>query len=120
MRIPPKSVCKRLNTPAPIMRVKKNSFRSAPMRVRGRLRDRKTGLCLRSMTLPSNSERRLVFLSLRLFVFPEEQAASFHGLSTAVRAVAGYGNPDHVILNTDVQWILDERLADGKKVVSRF
>src|SRR6516162_32716 len=52
MRIPPKNVCKRLNTPAPIIRAKKNSFRSAPMRVRGRLRDRKTGLCLRSMAFP--------------------------------------------------------------------
>ncbi len=39
--------------PAPVMRAKKNSFRSASMRVSGRLRDRKTGLCLRSTAFPA-------------------------------------------------------------------
>src|SRR5438046_8192423 len=44
MRIPPNRVLSKLSTPAPIIRAKKNSFRSAPKIVRGRLSVRNTGL----------------------------------------------------------------------------
>ena len=61
LRIESANRVQEVNTPAPIMRAKKNSFRSAPMRVSGRLRDRKTGLCLRSMAFPPNSDSADLF-----------------------------------------------------------
>jgi hypothetical protein len=49
MRIPPRKVWRRLKTDAPISRARKKSFRSTPISVRGRLRERKTGLLLRGI-----------------------------------------------------------------------
>src|SRR5581483_432493 len=50
IRSPPMKVCRRLKTTAPITIAKKKSFRSAPMRVRGALSERYTGLSLRFIT----------------------------------------------------------------------
>ena len=47
--IPPRNVCSRLKTAAPMTRARKSSFFSAPMRVRGALSARNTGLRLRSI-----------------------------------------------------------------------
>src|SRR5258708_34738535 len=49
MNSPPRNVCRRLKTAAPITSAKKKSFLSAPNRVSGVLSARKTGLSLLGM-----------------------------------------------------------------------
>jgi hypothetical protein len=58
---PPRKVCNKLKTAAPMTMAKKNNFLSAPMIVRGTLRERNTGLTLRCIMVHSYAKRAAEF-----------------------------------------------------------